>query len=421
MQQAVRDTDKFGNRYAQGLPYARGRILTSTEDDYTKVQRAWRVIEKRGLDRVFIFSGLEHGLPIAPAELPFATDELAPALYLGRLKRKALEHLGGNEPQHDVAVFNRLTGATIATTQVLVKPGDVVIGVSASHSHASVARAVKLAGARLIDTVSVQEFERELDRHERVALVVATRLAVTYEMLALRDVEHIAELCAARKILIYVDDAGGARVGPAIFDQPKMLELGVDLVATGLDKYGTIGPRLGLMAGRADLVGKIRARGFELGVECRPMLYPAVLRTLEEYTPERVRELVACTKEVAAELRKHFGDLIHETEVIAEIPGEGLLELAMRRAGVNQPAIVPFEAVAAFCMILLEDHGIMTVHYVAVPPGTGDVLIKFIPPETLAAFGGVKKFGDAFAASLERLATMVAQPERIRALLLGPV
>jgi hypothetical protein len=47
----------------------------------------------------------------------------------------ALEHLGGAPETHDVAVFNRLTGATMATHLTLVRPGDVVIGVSASHSH----------------------------------------------------------------------------------------------------------------------------------------------------------------------------------------------------------------------------------------------------------------------------------------------
>jgi len=35
-------TDRFGNPFAPGLPYARGRILTSTEDDIAKLGRAWR-------------------------------------------------------------------------------------------------------------------------------------------------------------------------------------------------------------------------------------------------------------------------------------------------------------------------------------------------------------------------------------------
>ena len=65
-------------------------------------------------------------------------------------------------------------------------------------------------------------------------------------------------------------------MGPAILDQPRTLALGVDLGATGLDKYGVCGPRVGLLGGRSDLVAAARARAFELGSECRPVLYPAV-------------------------------------------------------------------------------------------------------------------------------------------------
>ena len=58
-------TDRFGNPRAPNLPYARGRILATTEDDFRKLQRAWALIRDRGPDAVFIFTGLEHALPTA--------------------------------------------------------------------------------------------------------------------------------------------------------------------------------------------------------------------------------------------------------------------------------------------------------------------------------------------------------------------
>ena len=36
----------------------------------------------------------------------------------------------------------------------------------------------------------------------------------------------------------------------------------------------------------------MRTRAFEMGIEARQMLYPAVIRSLEGYTPERVRYIV---------------------------------------------------------------------------------------------------------------------------------
>jgi L-seryl-tRNA(Ser) seleniumtransferase len=412
-------TDRFGNRFAPALSYARGAVLSSTEDDYRKLRRAWVLIRAHGAEAVFGFTGLEHGLAMTHDEIQVADDEIAPALYGDRLTALALEHFGGSAELHDVAVFNRLTGATLATHLTLVKPGDVVVGTSVSHSHPSVIRAAAQAGARFVDTASVDAYARALEREREVALVVLTRLAVTYDLMPLDAIRTVVKLAHDKGAPVYVDDAGGARVAPAAFDHPRMLELGVDLGATGLDKYGTIGPRLGLMAGDKGLVSRIRAKAFECGLEARQMLYAAVVRTLEQYRPGRVQELIASTKRVAAALRPIFGARLHETPTTAQLRADDLLEMAMERAGVTTPPFVPYEAAAAFCMVLLEDHRMLTVHFVGMPPGTADILFKFIPPETLERFGGPERFARAVDTSIDRLATVVKDPARLPELLFG--
>ena len=415
--------DRFGNAYAPGVPYARGDILTSTEDDFRKFQQAWRHIEARvraqGPEAIYNFSGLEHGLPLLAEELPIANDFVAPALYFEPFKQAALAHLGGSPEQHDVALFNRLTGATYATHLTLVKPGDVVLGVSASYSHPSVVRAAAQAGARLIDCDGLEAFQAALEREANVALVVMTRLAVTYEIMPERDLRQVVALAHDRGAPVYVDDAGGARVGPALFDQPRTLELGVDVVATGLDKYGTVGPRLGVMAGEKALVSRIRARAFEMGMEARPFLYPAAARSLSGSTPERVQELVETTRGVSVALREVLGERLHETPVIAQLLADDILEMAMQRAGLQDAPIAPYEASAAMAMLLLRDYGVITVHFVGLPPGTSALMFKFIAPEALKRFGGAEAYAQAIEASLDQLAAMLEQPEQIRRLLLG--
>jgi L-seryl-tRNA(Ser) seleniumtransferase len=415
--------DRFGNQHAPTLPYARGRILASTEDDFRKLQHAWRIlsdlIRARGTDAVYNLSGLERGLPLTPDELAVAEDETAPALYFPRFRALALEHLGGTPDRHDAALFNRLTAATVATHCALVKAGDVVLGVSASHSHPSVLRAAAHVGARFVDTQGLQEFRAALERETDVRLVVLTRLAVTYDSMPVEDMRAVVQLAHRKRALVYVDDAGGARVGPAIFDQPKLLELGVDIGATGMDKYGTVGPRLGLMAGETRLVSTIRAKATELGLEARPFLYPAAVRSLEGYRPERVRELVATTKEVAQALRVRLGDRLHETPVTAQLRAEDILEIAMERGGVTAAPIVPIEATAALAMLLLQDFGVLTVHFVGLPPGTADMLFKFMPPEVIHRFQGPEAFAKAVDSSLDRVAGLIKDPAAIRQLLFG--
>jgi L-seryl-tRNA(Ser) seleniumtransferase len=410
--------DRFGNPHAPNLSYARGRILTSTEDDFEKLQIAWALIRERGPRHIHIFTGLEHSMPLAAEDLEFADDEIGPALSVERLKALALDHLGGETERDDVAVFNRLTGATMATHLTLVKPGDVVIGVSESHSHPSVVRAANHTGARFIDTAGLAAF-RDAIASERPALVVLTRLAVTYDLMPVEAIRTVVRVAQDKGALVYVDDAGGARVGPAAFEQPRMLELGVDIGATGLDKYGTKGPRFGLLAGRKELVGRIRAKGFEFGMEARQALYPAVVRTLEQYDPARVRALIDTTKQIAAELRPLLGNRLRETPTTVQVAADDILELAMERGGISEPPIVPYEASALLSMLLLRDYDMLMVHFVGVPPGTADLLIKFVPPETLARFGGAKRYAEAVNATLTKIGQLMHAPEQIRKLLLG--
>jgi L-seryl-tRNA(Ser) seleniumtransferase len=403
------------------LPYERGAVLRDTRDDQAKLREAWRVIRERvdaGLPVVNL-TGLERSLVLEGVDPGLLDDELAPVLAGERFRELALEHLGGDPDVHDVLLANRLTAGLVAAMQVLVRPGDTVLGVSAGYSHPAVVRAVELAGGRLADTVGAEAFLAELGRMERVDGVVVTRLAVTYEALNTGELERVVAAARERGIPVVADDAGGARVGPAVLGQPHMLELGVDLVATGLDKYGTSGPRLGLVAGERELLAAVRARAVELGLEARPLLIPAAARSLDRYRPERVRELVAATDRFGDALTELLGPLVSRTPVIVKLRGEDLLAAAMERAGLESPPVVPVEATAAVAMQLLRDHGLLTVHFAAVPPGTPDLLLKFIQPETLEALGGADRLADAVAGSIERAFALLVAEDDLRSLLFG--
>jgi L-seryl-tRNA(Ser) seleniumtransferase len=205
-------------------------------------------------------------------------------------------------------------------------------------------------------------------------------------------------------------------VGPAVLGQPKTLQLGVVAGVTGLDKYGTTGPRLGLLAGERELVQRIRARAVELGLEARPMLYPAVIHSLEQYRPERVREVVATTSRLADALTERLGVWVQRTQVAIRLEGEDVLAEAERRGDVRS-SLAPIEATAALAMLLLREHGILTVHFAAVPPGTSALLLKFISPETLERFGGPEAFAAAVDQSLDGLAELLRSPAELLALL----
>jgi hypothetical protein len=59
------------------------------------------------------------------------------------------------------------------------------------------------------------------------------------------------------------------------------------------------------------------------------------------------------------------------------------------------------------------------VHFVGMPPGTADILFKFVRPETLDRFGGPTKFARAVDDAVSTLGALLRQPERIKTLLFG--
>jgi L-seryl-tRNA(Ser) seleniumtransferase len=311
---------------ADWLPYERGAIVSDTRDDHAKLREAWRVVRARrdaGLPVVNL-TGLERSLDPADVEPGPLDDELAPALLGERFRELALEHLGGDPVEDEAFLANRTTAGLLATIQTLVPDGGVVVGVSAGYSHPAVVRSVLLARGRFVDSVGADGFAAALATAPRVDVVVVTRLAVTYEALAADELSAIVATARDREVVVVADDAGGARVGPACLGQPRTLALGVDVGVTGLDKYGVTGPRLGLVAGRADLVHAIRARAIELGLEARPMLLPAALGSLERYRPERVRELVTTTQELGEALERQLGSVVTRTPFALKVRGESI-------------------------------------------------------------------------------------------------
>jgi L-seryl-tRNA(Ser) seleniumtransferase len=122
---------------------------------------------------------------------------------------------------------------------------------------------------------------------------------------------------------------------------------------------------------------------------------------------------------VAAALRARLGNRLRETPVTAQLLADDILDVAMERGRVTRPPIVPLEATAALAMLLLEDYGVLTVHFAGLPPGTSSLLLKFISPETLAKFGGPDAFAEAVDRSLSKLGGFLREPDSLRILLMG--
>lgn len=416
-------TDAFGNPIDSELSYASGEILSTAQAQYEEAVEARRIIRNRwkadGPEAIFNFSGLERGFPADADDLRELDDESAPALYEGRFTELTIEHFGGNREEHDAFLANRMTAATVSTFMTLVNAGNTVIGVAPNTSHASVVRAADLVDATFIDTHSYDEFAAAFERADDIELVALSRMDVTYEHFEIDEVERIIDLAKRNDVPVYMDDAGGARVAPALFNHPRSLELDVDVASTGLDKYGVDGPRFGVMGGDAELVRQIRSQAWKLGLEARPTFIVGAINSLEAYEPQRVQNRYGATREVGTALSKQLGDIVGETSSIVKLTGVDILRTAMDRAGIDEPPLVPIEATGALSMLLLRDYGVITVHFVGIPSGTPDFLLKFMPPAEIERFGGPESFAAAVDESITELANILDDRAALQSLLLG--
>jgi L-seryl-tRNA(Ser) seleniumtransferase len=94
-----------------------------------------------------------------------------------------------------------------------------------------------------------------------------------------------------------------------------------------------------------------------------------------------------------------------------------LARVSERWPDLDASAAAAGRATAALAMLLLRDHGILTVHFAALPPGTDALLLKFIPPEVLERFGGPDAFAAAVDAALDGVAELLGRPAELRSLL----
>ena len=400
-------TDRFGNEIDSSVGYARGALLGSSADEVRRLRHAQRVasdvVARRGIDSVGIFTGNPRRFPLGPGDLDDWCEEwVGPGLFADQLRRVAVEHLGGKG--HDVAaVTNRTSGGIVAAILALAGGRTVVSVVpDGDRSHASVVRGCRLAGTDLVEVVPDQT-TAAVAEHGPELVVVTT---VTSSLARMEDAEAMSAIEAARSsgAVIFLDEAYGARVRPVLHDGVRSLELGADAAITNTDKAGLEGPRAGVLVGREAVVVPIVARAAELGIDARAPIAAGALRSLESFDPGVLRREAADGREVARALEDRLGaGLVHRSDLGPRIGEEDAHAMVLERVDGAVCDLVPCESTAAIAMLLLRDHGVVTVNTHGQPGGRVSLRLK-------PTAGAVERVGGAetLVAALDDAITTVA-------------
>lgn len=414
-------TDRFGNALDPSVGFARGRFLLSSADDIRRLRNAQAVtaqfVVDRGLERIGVFTGNPRYFPLKPADLGMYCEEwVGPGLFAAELSEVAIDHFGGGDT---VAVVNRTSAGIIAAILALSGGRPVVSVVpTGDRSHASAVRGCKLADVELIEIEGDAEAPPVIEQHNPALVLITT---VTSTLARLDDAVTQAAIAAgkAADATVFLDEAYGARLRPVLHGGAKSLTMGADLAVTNADKAGLSGPRAGVLCGASAPVLATLAKASELGQEARAPIAAGAMRSLQKFDPQDILDEARDGQSIADALGVLFGaDVIMRSDLGPMVAEEDILSLMMTTGKGDMAPIVPAEATAALGMVLLRDHGVLTVNSHGAPGGRVSMRLK-PTAGALNAVGGVDALVDAMRQGMEMVSAQMHDDDWMQKTLFG--
>ena len=341
-------------------------IVNNSLYEVKKRESAFRIIKKileeKGRDSLFDVTGLSGGFIASKKELELLETYVGPAVFEDEIQIVGKEHLGGEK----VLPVNRTSAGILATVLALVGEGSHVAHFLADYpGHPSIPRSCALAGASYEEFIDINEFAIP----DNTSLVVITGSTMDLQVIDEDLFTQVISRAHEKDIPVLVDDASGARLRTAVFNQKRATDLGADLVVTSTDKLMP-GPRGGLMAGRAELIDEIKIKVNQFGLEAQPPLIMAMINGIKAYTPEVLRKSVSRKEEF-------YGLISKKYEMFEKTPNG----IKVQEANLaNQLKVLNIETELSekdccflWSMVLLKEEGIITIPAVGMP-GASDTI-----------------------------------------------
>ncbi|MCE5214683.1 MAG: TIGR03576 family pyridoxal phosphate-dependent enzyme [Methanobacterium sp.] len=335
-------------------------LLNSPLQESKRREAALKIIDSKikNKDRTHLYdlTGLSGGFPLKKEDIELLETYAGPAIFEEKLQPLGLEHLGGEK----VLALNRTSSGILATILALVKSKDQVVHyLPQLPSHPIIPRSLKLIDAQYTEYDHIEDFKIT----DKTVLTIITGSTMDHQIIRKEDFLKVVEISHDQNIPVLVDDASGARLRTILYEQPRAMDMGADIVITSTDKLME-GPRGGLMSGKEGLIDLIKSKAYQYGLEAQPPLIAGMVRALEQFSPERIIKSQEKKEEIFQQLKKDFqgisktptGVMLKEEDLMREI------EYLDKRTSLDSK-----EAAQIMAMILLREHDIITIPAVGMP------------------------------------------------------
>ncbi|AMD17885.1 pyridoxal phosphate-dependent protein [Methanobrevibacter sp. YE315] len=377
-------------------------IVDSSLDEVKKRENALSIIknivETEGRSSLFDLTGLSGGFIASPSEISLLETYVGPAIFEEALQEAGIQHMGGEK----VIALNRTSSGILATILTLVNKGSNVVHYLAElPAHPSIPRSCKLVGADYSETDVFDEFSIP----ENTSLVVVTGSTMDHKVIDEEEFKKVIEMAHERDIPVMVDDASGARLRTVIFNQAKACDLGADISITSTDKLMP-GPRGGLMAGRQELIDKIKVKVNQFGLEAQPPAVLAMLNGIKNFNEDNLINSFSRKEELYELLSKKF-DNFEKTPTGVMISPEGLCNEIDAKHDLSDTDLA-----FVFSFILLKDYGIITIPPVSMPGASATIRFDL---STKDAFNlDLNDLNKKIESSFDKLQSVIANEEKCR-------
>ena len=343
-------------------------LTNSIIDEVNRREAALRVIktilQKEGRNGFYDLTGLAGGFPILSQDKALLETYAGPAVFDDAVQTMGKIHLGGEK----VLALNRTSSGILASVLALVNPGDEIVHyLPKSPAHPSIPRSAELVGASYIEFDNIEEFKVE----DNTALVFITGSTMDHEIITMDDFLKVVEISKSKNIPVVVDDASGARLRTIVYKQPRAIDMGADIAITSTDKLMD-GPRGGLMSGNEEIMRMVKSKAHQFGLEAQAPLVAAMVRALENLSPEKILKAFSDKHELKDALKNQFTQ-VKETPTGVMLTPEAI-EFEVKQTG-TETFLEPDDMAYLFAMILLRDHGIITIPAVGMPGASATIRI----------------------------------------------
>ena len=338
-------------------------IINNSLDEVKKRENALSVIkniiETKGRNSLYDLTGLSGGFIASDSEINLLETYVGPAIFEDTLQKVGIDHMGGEK----ILPVNRTSSGILATILTLVKKDSNVVHYLAElPSHPSIPRSCKLVGANYSETDNFDEFSIP----DNTSLVVITGSTMDHQVIDEDEFKTVIQMAHDKNIPVMVDDASGARLRTVVFNQQKACDLGADIAITSTDKLMP-GPRGGLMAGRKDLIDKIKVKVNQFGLEAQPPIILAMLNGIKNFNEDNLIKSFQKKDEFYELLCSKFNNF-KKTPTGVMISPEGLVK------EVNTSHNLSDDDVSfVFSFILLKEYGIITIPAVSMPGASATI------------------------------------------------